>query len=97
MGEKSISPRPSSFSAPLESRMVRESTLRGNSEAGQEGIFALMTPVMTSTDGRWVADDKVHSGSVPSGASRQIEIFDFTWGCHHQVSWLIDDNNDLRH
>ena len=42
-------------SAPLVSRMVRESTCEATWKAMREGRLALMTPVMTFTDGRCVA------------------------------------------
>ena len=50
-----MSPWPSSDSAPLWSRIVRESTLAETWKAMRVGMFALMRPVMTSTDGRCVA------------------------------------------
>ena len=57
----------------------------------------MITPVMTSTDGPLGRDDKMHSGS-PSHLRQSADgVFDFTWSCHHQVSQLIDDNNDLWH
>ncbi len=51
---KSISPAPRSFSAPPVSRMVRESICEDTWKATREGMFALMRPVMTLTDGRCV-------------------------------------------
>ena len=50
-----MSPRPSSRSAPLPSRMTRESILEETLKAMRDGRFALMTPVRTSTEGRCVA------------------------------------------
>ena len=50
----SMSPRPRSFSAPVISKIVRESTADAMAKAIRAGMFALMSPVMTSTDGRWV-------------------------------------------
>ena len=37
------------------SRMVRESVLEATWKAMRDGKFALITPVMTFTEGRWVA------------------------------------------
>src|SRR5690606_26021176 len=51
----SISPLPSSTSAPCSSRMVRLSTFCATRKAMREGKFALIIPVMTSTLGRCVA------------------------------------------
>jgi len=50
-----MSPAPSRASAPNWSRMVRESTLEETWKEMRVGKLALMTPVMTSTEGRWVA------------------------------------------
>ena len=50
-----MSPFPSSASAPFWSRMVRLSTLDATRKAIRLGKFALMSPVMTFTEGRWVA------------------------------------------
>ena len=52
IGKNSISPRPKSFSAPLESMIVRESVPLDTANAILEGTFALMIPVITSTLGR---------------------------------------------
>ena len=54
-GEKSMSPRPISVSAPLVSMIVRESIWEATWKAMREGRFALITPVTTFTDGRCVA------------------------------------------
>ena len=50
-----MSPLPSSASAPFWSRIVRLSTLDATRNAIRLGKLALMRPVMTFTDGRWVA------------------------------------------
>ena len=55
---KSISPRPNNFSAPNESKIVRESMPEATEKAMRAGILALIKPVMTSTLGRWVAKIK---------------------------------------
>ena len=54
-GMKSISPLPISASAPPPSRIVRLSILDATLKDMRLGKFALITPVMTFTDGRWVA------------------------------------------
>ena len=53
-----MSPRPRSDSAPLASRMVRESTLVATRNETRDGKLALISPVITSTDGRCVASTK---------------------------------------
>ena len=50
-----MSPWPSSCSAPFMSRMVRESFFWITRKAMRQGMLALITPVITSTLGRWVA------------------------------------------
>ena len=46
-----MSPLPSKVSAPDLSRIVLESILELTANAILEGIFVLITPVITSTDG----------------------------------------------
>ncbi|MNL85937.1 hypothetical protein D3C87_2144380 [compost metagenome] len=50
-----MSPWPSKVSAPIWSRMVRESILDDTWNAIRVGMLALIKPVMTSTLGRCVA------------------------------------------
>ena len=54
-GSRSMSPLPTSFSAPGWSRMTRLSVRLDTANAMRAGMLALMTPVMTLTLGRWVA------------------------------------------
>jgi hypothetical protein len=53
-----MSPLPSSASAPLASRMVRESTLVATRNEMRAGKLALISPVITSTEGRCVASTR---------------------------------------
>jgi hypothetical protein len=73
-GEKSMSPRPISVSAPFVSRIVLESTWRGTWNAIREGRLALMTPVMTFTDGRCVAMTRWIPAARASCARRAIDV-----------------------
>ena len=52
---RSMSPLPIRRSAPGWSRMTRLSASDDTEKAMRLGMLALITPVMTSTDGRWVA------------------------------------------
>ena len=92
-----MSPRPSSRSAPLPSRMTRESILEETLNAIRDGRFALMTPVRTSTEGRCVATTRW----MPDGARllRQPDdrLLDFLGRRHHEVGQLVDDDHDERH
>ena len=54
-GNQSISPLPTSFSAPVLSRMIRDSREEATAKAIREGMLAFIRPVMTSAEGRWVA------------------------------------------
>ena len=53
-----ISPKPISFSAPDWSSMTLESVVEATEKASLDGIFAFMTPVITSTEGLCVATTK---------------------------------------
>ena len=58
IGRNSPSPWPMSLSAPGWSRMTRESVTLVTANASRDGTLALMSPVTTSTDGRWVASTR---------------------------------------
>ena len=68
-----MSPLPSSCSAPLLSRMVRESIFDDTRNEMRAGRLALMSPVITSTDGRCVARIKWMPTARAICASRQID------------------------
>jgi hypothetical protein len=68
----SMSPWPSRFSAPFMSSTVRESVLLATWKASRDGKFALITPVMTSTDGRCVASTRWMPTARAICASRAI-------------------------
>ena len=55
IGRNSPSPLPSSFSAPGWSRITRLSVTEEVLKPSRDGTLALMRPVTTSTEGRWVA------------------------------------------
>ncbi len=59
------------------SRMVRESTCELTAKAMREGMFALIRPVMTSTDGRCVATIRWMPVARASCARRMISISTF--------------------
>ena len=68
-----MSPLPSSCSAPLPSRIVRESIFDDTRNEMRAGRFALMRPVMTSTDGRCVARIRWMPTARAICARRQID------------------------
>ena len=69
----SMSPRPTRRSAPGWSRMTRLSARLETEKAHRAGMLALMTPVMTLTDGRWVAITRWMPTARAIWAIRQIE------------------------
>ena len=71
-GLYSMSPLPSIFSAPPVSRMVRLSTWLMTDRPMREGMFALIRPVMTSTDGRCVAMTRCMPAARAFCAMRQM-------------------------
>ena len=86
---------PSSASAPIWSRMVRESILLDTWNESRVGMLALIRPVMTSTLGRCVARIRC----MPDGARllRQAgdQLLDLLADDHHQVGQLVDDDDDV--
>ena len=63
------------------SRMVRESTWEATAKAMREAMFALMVPVMTFTDGRWVATTRWMPVARASWARRQMEVSNSVAAC----------------
>ena len=72
VGKNNISPLPSNFSAPTWSKIVLESTWEDTANAILDGIFALIKPVTTSTDGRCVAITKCIPAALAFCANLQI-------------------------
>ena len=68
-----MSPWPSSDSAPLWSRMIRESVCEETANAIRDGTLALIMPVMTSTRGLWVASTRWMPTARAFWARRMIE------------------------
>ena len=71
-GRNSMSPWPTSFSAPPMSRITRESACDAVMNAIRDGMFALIRPVTTSTDGRCVATTRWMPTARAICAMRQI-------------------------
>ncbi len=69
-----MSPLPSSFSAPIASRMVRESWREAVANEIRVGKLALIVPVRMSTDGRWVATIRWMPTARAIWASRAIAV-----------------------
>ena len=69
-----MSPLPNSFSAPPESRIVRESTCEDTAKAMRVGKFALLRPVTTSTDGATPASTVTGNPfTIPAGWSASVK------------------------
>ena len=67
---------PRSFSAPMVSRMTRESILDGTRKAIRLEKLFLIVPVMTSIEGRWVARTRWMPTARASWASRADGVID---------------------
>ena len=89
-----MSPLPSSCSAPLPSRIVRESIFDETRNEMRAGRLALMSPVMTSTDGRCVARIRWMPTARAICARRADRFLDLVARHHHQVGELVDDDDD---
>ena len=72
-GENSMSPMPSSDSAPFWSRITRESVCEETANAIREGTLALIMPVITSTRGDCVARTRWMPTARAFWAIRMIE------------------------
>ena len=68
-----MSPLPTSFSAPVVSKMMRDSSEEATAKATREGMLAFMRPVMTSAEGRWVAMTRCIPEARPIWATRQMD------------------------
>ncbi len=75
--------------------MVRLSILEVTWKEMRVGKFALMVPVMTSTDGRCVARIDVDAGGARHLREALHRAFDVLAGDHHQVGHLVDDDDDV--
>ena len=83
-------------SAPGASRIVRESICDAMANAMRLGKLALIRPVTTLTDGRWVASTMWMPTARPSGPAAR-SVLDVLALAHHQVGQLVDDDDDVRH
>ena len=74
MGESlfnnNMSPLPSNFSAPTVSNMTRESVLEATANATLGTMLAFSKPVITLTEGRWVASTRCIPQARPNCANR---------------------------
>ena len=75
--------------------MVRLSIFEVTWKEMRVGKFALMVPVMTSTDGRCVAMIDVDAGGARHLGEALDGAFDVLAGDHHQVGHLVDDDDDV--
>ena len=73
IGRNSESPWPTSFSAPGWSRMTRLSARLEVANARRDGTLALIRPVTTSTEGRWVAITRWMPAARASWVMRTME------------------------
>ena len=90
------SPCPMSFSAPGWSRTTRESVMDDVANAIRDGTLALIRPVTTSTEGRWVASTKMDAGRSGELGDADDGVLDVARGDHHEVGELVDDHQQVR-
>ena len=90
-----MSPRPSSCSAPIESRIVRLSTRAATRNEMREGKLALIRPVITSTDGPLGGEDQVDPDRARHLREPRDRLLDLVRGDHHQVGELVDHDHDV--
>ena len=95
-GSSSMSPLPTSFSAPGWSRMTRLSVRLTTANAIRAGMLALITPVMTLTDGPLRGDDQVDADGAGLLGDAGDALLDVAGRDHHQVVELVDDDDDVR-
>ena len=96
-GLKSMSPCPSRDSAPFVSRMTRESVCDETANAIRDGTFALIIPVMTSTDGPLRREHEVDADGARLLREADDRVLDRLRRDHHQVGELVDDDEEVRH
>ena len=89
-----MSPLPSSCSAPLPSRIVRESVFDDTRNEMRDGRLALIRPVMTSTDGPLRREDQVDADGARHLRQPADRFLDLVARHHHQVGQLVDDDDD---
>ena len=75
--------------------MVRLSIFEVTWKEMRVGKFALIVPVMTSTEGRCVAMIDVDAGGAGHLGEALDRAFDVLAGDHHQVGHLVDDDDDI--
>ena len=73
--------------------MVRLSIFEVTWKAMRVGKFALIVPVMTSTDGRCVARIHVQAGGARHLRQALHRAFDVLAGDHHQVGHFVDSRS----
>ena len=76
-------------------RIVRESILLDTVNAIRVGMFALIRPVITSTDGRCVAST-VDARRTRFLCQTRNQLFHFLTNGHHQVGKFIHQHHDVR-
>ena len=94
-GENSMSPWPSSDSAPFWSRITRESVCEETAKAIRDGTLALIMPVMTSTRGRLRGEHEVDADRARLLREADDRVLDVGGRDHHQVGELVDHAQDV--
>ena len=75
--------------------MTRLSVLEATAKAMRAGKLALIRPVTTSTEGRWVASDHVDAGGARQLCQAGDGALGLIGGDHHQVGQFIDHHQQV--
>ena len=76
--------------------ITRESVCDATEKASRDGMLALITPVITLTDGTLGCQHEVYPDRPPtSGRFCTIESSTIPAGHHHQVVELVDNHHDV--
>ena len=80
----------------MASMMTRLSVWLATEKAMRDGTLALMTPVMTFTEGRCVAITKMNADSSGHLSDTNDRVFHLTPSHHHEIVELVDDDHEIR-
>lgn len=62
----------------------------------RDGMLALIRPVMTLTEGRWVATTKCMPGRPSQLGDTANQLLKLATCLHHQVGEFVNDDHDMR-
>ena len=93
-GRNSMSPRPRSCSAPLASRIVRESVFDDRRNEMRDGRFALIEPRDDVDGGPLRSKDQMDADGTRHLGEPADRLFDLVARHHHEIGELVDHDDD---